>query len=62
MKRFLTSATIAAVFLAIGPAYGETLLERGTYLVRGVVACGNCHTTRGEDGQFVMRSQWQLVF
>ena len=25
-------------------ATGETLLERGTYLVNSIVACGNCHT------------------
>jgi mono/diheme cytochrome c family protein len=24
-----------------------TLLERGTYLTRGVVACGNCHAAKG---------------
>ncbi len=25
------------------------LLARGTYLMQGVVACGNCHTPRGSD-------------
>ncbi|RMF35419.1 MAG: cytochrome C [Alphaproteobacteria bacterium] len=25
-------------------AFAETLLERGTYLMRGIVACGSCHT------------------
>ena len=24
-----------------------TLLERGTYLMKGIVACGNCHTAKG---------------
>lgn len=28
-------------------ANAETLLERGTYLMKGVVACGNCHTAKG---------------
>ncbi|WP_245826533.1 c-type cytochrome [Oceanibacterium hippocampi] len=28
----------------------ETPLERGTYLVRAIVACGNCHTPQGPDG------------
>lgn len=27
----------------------ETPLERGAYLVRGIAACGNCHTTRDSD-------------
>jgi len=50
------------VFAAVGflaflttflPAGAETPLERGKYLVESVVACGNCHSTRGEDGNFV---------
>lgn len=28
-------------------AIAETLLERGTYLMKGIVACGNCHTAPG---------------
>ena len=36
-----------------GPAAAESLLQRGTYLVRGIVACGNCHSTRDKDGDFV---------
>jgi mono/diheme cytochrome c family protein len=28
-----------------------SLLERGKYLMEGVVACGNCHVARGEQGQ-----------
>jgi mono/diheme cytochrome c family protein len=31
----------------------ETLLERGTYLMQGIVACGNCHTPRNPDGSFI---------
>ncbi|MEP4888349.1 MAG: cytochrome c [Alphaproteobacteria bacterium] len=31
-------------------ASAETLLERGTYLMQSVVACGNCHTPKGPDG------------
>ena len=27
----------------------ESLLARGTYLVEGIVACGNCHTPRNAD-------------
>ena len=42
---------IAAVTVAgISAAGAETLLERGTYLMNGIVACGNCHTPQGPDG------------
>ncbi|MPY69979.1 MAG: c-type cytochrome [Alphaproteobacteria bacterium] len=41
------AAILAGAFLAGAPAQGETLLERGTYLMQGVVACGNCHTPKG---------------
>ena len=27
----------------------ETLLERGTYLMEGIAACGNCHTPKNSD-------------
>jgi mono/diheme cytochrome c family protein len=39
---------IAAMFLS-GSVMAETPLERGAYLVRGIAACGNCHTTRDSD-------------
>src|SRR5262249_3909148 len=29
----------------------ETPLERGTYLMQSIVACGNCHTPKDRDGQ-----------
>ncbi len=28
----------------------DTPLERGVYLMHGIVACGNCHTPKGPDG------------
>lgn len=37
-----------AMFCAAG-ADAETLLERGTYLMHSIVACGNCHTPKGPD-------------
>jgi len=33
-----------------GYAAAETPLERGTYLVRGIAGCGNCHSTLGPQG------------
>ncbi len=41
---FFLSGLIACVIYLPGAASAETLLERGTYLMNGVVACGNCHT------------------
>lgn len=35
---------------AFGLAGAETLLERGTYLMESIVACGNCHTPQGPSG------------
>lgn len=40
-----------AVFVSSIGARAETLLERGTYLMRGIVACGNCHATRDGSGK-----------
>ncbi len=45
---------VGAVFIAFvaqkGAVKAETPLERGTYLVQTVVACGNCHTPKGPEG------------
>jgi len=52
--RDLMRAAAAAFSLAslCGPASagGQSLLERGAYLVRHVAACGNCHTPLGPEG------------
>jgi mono/diheme cytochrome c family protein len=48
----LAALVVAAAALVIGPsAHAETPLERGTYLVRGIVACGNCHTPKDAAGK-----------
>jgi mono/diheme cytochrome c family protein len=46
-----------AIFVAFGTlvfvcsnAAGETLAERGSYLVNTILACGNCHTPKAADG------------
>ncbi len=41
---FFLSGLASFVFFFGGGASAETLLERGTYLERSIVACGNCHT------------------
>lgn len=40
-----------AAALPSGAIRAETLLERGSYLMRGIVACGNCHTPKGPEGE-----------
>jgi mono/diheme cytochrome c family protein len=37
---------LAAAVAAAGAAFAETPVERGSYLVNSVGACGNCHTPR----------------
>jgi mono/diheme cytochrome c family protein len=41
---------IAALSMAAGAAAADTPLERGKYLVEGILTCGNCHTPRGPGG------------
>src|SRR5215468_7610065 len=48
---------VAAVVLSIVPAFAETPLERGSYLVNAVMACDGCHTPRGPGG-FVMEKRF----
>jgi mono/diheme cytochrome c family protein len=45
------SGFIVALALSLCTAHAETPLERGAYLVRGLVGCGNCHTPKGPDGR-----------
>ena len=41
-------AIIAALVALAAGARAQTPLERGTYLVNGIGACGNCHTPRAQ--------------
>ena len=43
---FFTSAIWAS-------AQDAALVERGSYLVNGILTCGNCHTPRDEMGNFI---------
>lgn len=38
-------------------AIAQTPLERGKYLVNGILTCGNCHTPRGPDGAMLLDRQ-----
>lgn len=47
---------LAGVFSALaGAAIAQTPVERGEYLVRGPMGCGNCHTPQGPDGPDIAR-------
>src|SRR3954453_11451305 len=42
--------SLASLVLLMSNALAQTPLERGKYLVEGVLTCGNCHTPRGPGG------------
>lgn len=42
---------LAVLIAGIGNAMAETLVERGSYLVNTIMACGNCHTPKDASGQ-----------
>ena len=47
---------MAAIAVA-GSALAQTPVERGSYLVNGILTCGNCHTPRGPGGVWEMSKQ-----
>lgn len=46
----LRFALFGAGVALLAQAHAESALERGRYLMRAVVACGNCHTPQGPKG------------
>jgi len=50
-RNLAAGAASLAILATASAARTETLLERGTYLMRGIVACGNCHTPKGPQGE-----------
>ena len=50
-RLWIGAAVAAAVSCAAAAASAETLLQRGTYLMHSIVACGNCHTPKGPKGE-----------
>jgi mono/diheme cytochrome c family protein len=46
----LAALLVFTVMPGAGTALAETLLERGEYLVRGPMGCGNCHSPLGPEG------------
>lgn len=49
-KPAVAAAAFVAVLAQLVPVSAETLLERGNYLMKSIVACGNCHTPKGPEG------------
>src|SRR5437773_4227200 len=47
---------MAAIAVACS-AFAQTPVERGSYLVNGVLTCGNCHTPRTPSGAWDMSKQ-----
>ncbi len=43
----------ACLLAASNCAIAETSLERGSYLVNTIMACGNCHSPRDADGKLI---------
>ena len=50
-------ALLALGITHIGGALAQTPLERGNYLVNGILACGNCHTPKGEQGAPILERE-----
>jgi mono/diheme cytochrome c family protein len=49
LVRFVAGTALAAAVAQPVAAQNQDLLARGTYLMNGPAACGNCHTDRGPD-------------
>ncbi len=55
--RTVADLTLAALLL-FAASYSQALaddalIERGRYLVTGIMACGNCHSSRTAEGEFI---------
>lgn len=48
--QIIAISSLLALLTLPNKIMAESLLERGTYLMRGIVACGNCHTPIGPKG------------
>ena len=48
---------VAALVLVAGSATAETPIERGSYLVNTILACGNCHTPKDSTGASIAEKE-----
>src|SRR5262249_46194367 len=49
--------SLATLLATTSLTQAQTPIERGSYLVNGLLTCGNCHTPRGPGGAFAMDRQ-----
>ena len=57
MIRLVIVGTLALLAAAVFAHRRRSPVERGSYLVNGLLTCGNCHTPRGPGGVFDMAKQ-----
>ena len=57
MLRVQLSLGIATLLATTSLTQAQTPIERGSYLVNGLLTCGNCHTPRGPAGAFAISSR-----
>ena len=50
MRNLTLAVSALLVMASVSVASAETTLERGAYLAKGIVACGNCHTPQTPKG------------
>ncbi len=50
MKALGLLTLVVTMFVSFAAAAAEPDIARGQYLLNGIVACGNCHSPRGPDG------------
>ncbi len=53
----LCLTALVLVWIGMPAAFAETPAERGSYIVNGILTCGNCHTPRGPGGVWDMSKQ-----
>jgi mono/diheme cytochrome c family protein len=56
-RRCIAEIALTATVVPVSATAAETLLERGTYLVNTILACGNCHTPKNAEGQAIAEKE-----
>ena len=56
-KSCVSSLSVSLLCFGSPAAYSETALERGAYLMRSIVACGNCHTPKDHEGKAIANQE-----
>ncbi len=56
--RGLNVTGTAVLFLITAGVQAQTLLDRGSYLVNGIMTCHHCHTPKDQAGSPIMKLQF----